>query len=75
VKEEHTYSKKMARNGRTMVIYEGHSFRIRVYPMPEMVHCTDNLVDLVTSIKEYTLLVLIDFCPVYSEFSALSFVY
>ena len=30
VKDEHTYRKKMARNSRTMVIYEEHSFGIRV---------------------------------------------
>ena len=31
VKDEHIYGKKVARNGRTTVIYEGHSFRNRVY--------------------------------------------
>ena len=30
VKDGHTYGKKMARNDRTTVIYEGHSFRNRV---------------------------------------------
>ena len=31
VKDVQTYGKKVARNGRTIVIYKGHSFRIRVY--------------------------------------------
>ena len=31
VKDKHIYGKKVARNGRTTVIYEGHSFRNGVY--------------------------------------------
>ena len=31
VKDDHTYGKKMARNGRKTVIYEEHSFRISLY--------------------------------------------
>jgi hypothetical protein len=31
VTDEHTYGKKMAINGREMVIYEEHSFRISLY--------------------------------------------